>query len=321
MDGSLILALGGIFGLLPDTIDFRFTRFLTRVDEEVDPQPGDFQPQAVADRIASTMRLAFETSEPKTILLHTSRLGPDLWRAYSVRFSPATGEVVVRVGPIVNTSAAPLPGSEPTGNLEGRASVGVPMVRTFDAETDINSFSGPAFRFERQRSDSSAAPQKGAQDDAVHAIFLPWHRRWSHSITLSVVVGVGMGLLLGPMAGLISGLGFATHIFQDQLGHMGSNLLWPVQKRRTKGLGLLHSGDAVPNFLTVWLAVALTYFNLDRFSATPRLPALPYLSMVVVLPALVMGTLYVFRRRREKRRSVEALRQEEIADETKEIEL
>jgi membrane-bound metal-dependent hydrolase YbcI (DUF457 family) len=216
--------------------------------------------------------------------------------------------VVVRVGPVVNTSQLPFPGSRPLENVEGRASPGVPMVHTYEAETRINIFSGPSFRFERR-------------DDAVHVTFLPWHRRWTHSLVLAAALGLGMGLLLGPVAGWVSGLGFATHVLQDQLGFMGSNLWWPLTKTRTTGLRLLHSGDGLPNFLSVWLAVALILFNLDRFSSAPRLAALPYLLLVVLLPALVLGALYGRERRRGDGRPVEALRQGDIVAEVEEVEL
>jgi len=307
-DGSLLLALAGLFALLPDTLDFRFTRYLTRFDVEIDPHPDDLNPQPIADRVVSTIRSAFETGQPKSIQLHTLRLGPDRWRQYTIRFSPATAEVVVRIGPIVNTSGAPLPGTAPLENAVGRAIIGLTLLPTYDAEINIDVFSGPAFRFERY-------------SDNIRVIFLPWHRRWTHSLPLATAISLGMALLLGPTAGLVSGLAFATHVLQDQLGHMGSNLFWPFTHRRSAGLGLLHSGDPLPNFLTVWLAAALILFNLDRFSATPRLPALPCLLGAVLLPLLILSTSYWHAWRRESQPPPEPLRQAEILAETEEIEL
>jgi membrane-bound metal-dependent hydrolase YbcI (DUF457 family) len=307
-DGSLLLALAGLFALLPDTLDFRFTRYLTPFDVEIDPHPDDLDPQAIADRVVSTMLSAFETGQPKTIQLHTLRLGPDLWRRYSLRFSPATNEVVVRVGPIVNTSGAPLPGSTPLENAAGRAAVGLPLPPTYDAEINIDVFSGPAFRFERY-------------SDNIRVIFLPWHRRWTHSLPLAAAIGLGIALILGPIAGLVCGLAFATHVLQDQLGHMGSNLSWPFTHRRSAGLGLLYSGDPLPNFLTVWTAIALILFNLDRFSTTPRLPTLPYLLGAVLLPLFILSTSHWRARRRATHPPPEPLRQAEILAEAEEIEL
>lgn len=307
-DGSPLLALGGLFGLLPDTLDFKFARYLQVYDLEIDPHPHDMQPQAIAEQVAGAMRAAFDSERPRKVMLHTVRLGADLWREYSLRFSPATGEVIVRVGPVVNTSQLPLPGSKPRENVEGRAAVGVPMVHTYDAETKINIFSGPSFCFERR-------------GEELYVIFLPWHRRWSHSLTLAAALGLLMSLLLGPTAGLVSGLGLATHVLQDQLGFMGSNLFWPLTRGRSTGLRLLHSGDGLPNFLAVWLAAALILFNLDRFSDAPRLAAMPYLLLAVLLPCLVLGALYGRERRRGARTPLEALRQGDIVAEGEDVEV
>lgn len=307
-DGSLVLALGGLFGLLPDTLDFKFARYFEDYTLQIDPDPHDLDPQKIAEQIAAAMRTAHETGQPQTVMLHTIRLGPDLWREYSLRFQHETGEVIVCIGPLVSTAQAPLPGSAPTENAAGRAVVGAPIIHTYDAETKINILSGPSFRFEKQ-------------GDAVHVTFLPWHRRWSHSLTLAAAIGLMVGLLLGPTAGLVSGLGYATHVLQDQLGFMGSNLFWPFTHRRTYGLRLLRSGDVLPNFTTVWLAVALILFNLDRFSATPRLPALLYLLTTVLLPVFLLSARYGWLQRRRGHVAVEAPRQHDIVAETEEIEL
>jgi membrane-bound metal-dependent hydrolase YbcI (DUF457 family) len=295
-------------GLLPDTLDFKLVRYLETYDVEIDPHPHDLQPQAIAEQVAEAMRAAYDSQRPHSVMLHTARLGADLWREYSLRFDPGAGEVIVRVGPVVNTSQLPLPGSRPRENVEGRAIVGVPMVHTYDAETKINIFSGPSFCFERR-------------GEELYVTFLPWHRRWTHSLTLAALLGLLVSLLLGPTAGLVSGLGFATHVLQDQLGFMGSNLLWPLTKSRTTGLRLLHSGDGLPNFLAVWLSAALILFNLDRFSDAPRLAAAPFLLLAVLLPCVVLGAVYARERRRGDRQTLEALRQGDIVAEVEEVDV
>jgi membrane-bound metal-dependent hydrolase YbcI (DUF457 family) len=255
------------------------------------------------------MQAAFETDQPQTVQLHTLRLGNDLWRQYAVRFSPETNEVIVHAGPVVNTAQLPYPDSERSGTVEGAATVGAPMMHTYDAEIKIDVWNGPSFRFERR-------------GDVVHVTFQPWHRRWTHSLTLAAFLGLVGGLLLGPIFGAAIGLGMAIHVLQDQLGFMGSNLLWPFTRQRTLGLRLIRSGDPLPNFLTVWVAVALILFNLDRFSAMPRLPAGPYLLLAVVLPAVVVLTAYAHQQRKKAHPlSPEGLRQADIMAETKEIEL
>jgi len=311
--GGLLPVLGGIAGILPDTLDFKFARYFERYDDEVDPDPHHPDPQEIAERVAEAMRQAYDSGRSRNIMLHTIRLGADLWRQYSLRFDPEAGEIVVRIGPLVNTGQVPLPGSEPKAEPGGVAAeacvqVGVPMVHTYDAENKIDIFSGPSFRFERR-------------GDKVHVSFLDWHRRWSHSLTLAAVLGLGAGLLLGPLAGLVVGLAFAGHVLEDQLGHMGSNLFWPLTRRRVPGLHLIRSGDAIPNFLTVWTALSLILFNLDRFSPTPHLPAVPYLLLSLGLPWLFLGSIYVRKQLRREPEPEEKLRQGDILAEAEEIEL
>ncbi len=87
------------------------------------------------------------------------------------------------------------------------------------------------------------------------------------------------------------------------------------------GLRLVRSGDAIPNFLTVWLAIALILFNLDRFSASPRLDPVHYLPLVVGLPLVVLGGFYARSWRRARPRSREFLRQRDMVAETEEVEV
>ena len=166
----------------------------------------------------------------------------------------------------------------------------------------------PQFKFERR-------------DNKLHVHFLDWHRRWSHSLTLAAAVGLVTGLLFGKWAGIVAGLGFAGHVLEDQLGFMGSNIFYPFTKERSTGLQLLRSGDAIPNFLTVWTSVALILFNLDRFSAQPRLNPSWFLGLAVVLPVAVLGGLYQWQRRRGRPEARESLQQRDIVSEMAEVEV
>jgi membrane-bound metal-dependent hydrolase YbcI (DUF457 family) len=319
--GSLLPVLGGIAGLLPDTLDFKFVRYLERYDEEIDPGP-DPDARDIAERVVGTMRRAYETGQPQSVMLHTIRLGAGLWRQYAIRFDPEQNEVAVRIGPIVSTGQVPLPGLEPPGLAEARVKVDVPMAPTYDAENRIDVFSGPSFRFERQ-------------GDQLHVHFLDWHRRWSHSLTLAAALGLGAAgvaalvelvargsLTRTPLwTGLVVGLGFAGHVLEDQLGFMGSNLLYPFTKKRATGLQLLRSGDAIPNFLTVWTSVALILFNLDRFAAEPRLDPWSFLGLAVMLPIVVLGGMYQWQRQRERPEPKESLQQRDILSEMEEVEV
>ncbi len=307
--GGLLPVLGGIGGILPDTLDFKFVRYFEQYDDEIDPDAHNPDPREIAERVAQTMRQAYESGRSRNIMLHTIRLGADLWRQYSIRFVPEESAVIVRIGPLVNTGQVPYPGSEPQEKAEARVEVGVPMVHTYDAENKIDIFSGPSFRFERR-------------GDHLHVHFLDWHRRWSHALTIALLAGGIVGLLAWNLwAGLVFGLGFAGHILEDQLGHMGSNLFWPFTRRRTPGLHLLRSGDAIPNFLTVWTSLALILWNLDRFSATPRLPTLPYLLVALGVPWLLLGGLYLRQRLQRRPEPLEKLRQGDIVAEAEEVEL
>jgi len=304
--GTWLLALAGACALLPDTLDFKFSRFLERPDDAIDPSP---QPdaQAIADRIVAAADAAFQTGQPHTVQLHTVKLGADAWQQYIVRFDTLRGEIAVRIGPVVTTSQVPIGASEREAP-EARAKTSAPMNYTYDAEVKIDIFSGPSFRFERR-------------GDAISVTFLPWHRAWSHSLTVAIGLGVIVGLLLGWLAGVVVALGYGVHMLEDQLGAMGSNLLWPLTRVRSPGLNLIRSGDAIPNFVTVWTACALTLFNLDRFADAPRLPAALYLLGVVALPFVALVSAYVAGRRRERPRPVETLRQADLVAETQETEV
>ena len=304
-DLSFILVLGGIGGILPDTLDFKLARYFERVDYSIDPDPAAPNPQAMAETLARAMDQAFE-GEPVTVQLHTMKLSADLWRQYRVLFDTEAGEVIVRIGPLVTTAQVPYPGSEPVEPAEGRAPVSAPMRPTYDAEVVVDIFSGPALTFQRQ-------------GDAVDIIFLPWHRRWSHSLTLALALGL-LGALLSPLHGLVLGLGALVHILEDQLGYMGSNLFFPLTRRRVPGLKLLHSGDALPNFLTVWLSLVLIVFNLDRFSAAPVLTPLPYFLTTLIVPwTLILGASWMLGRKRAPR-TPEAIAVSEVLEEAAEIE-
>ncbi len=316
--------------MLPDTLDFKFVRYFLSYDLEIDPGP---EPDAreIGRQMAEAMRRAYESGEPQNVVLHTIRLGADLWRQYVIRFDPPRGEIVVRVGPMVNTAQVRLPGPEPSapgvcrdegGEQDARIQVGVPMVHTYEGEIKIDIFSGPSFKFERR-------------GDRLHVHFLDWHRRWSHSLTLAGAVGLGAAAVVAlveiltrgsvtrtPLwVGLVAGLGVVGHIVEDQLGFMGSNLLYPFTRGRTRGLQLLRSGDGIPNFLAVWTSVMLILFNLDRFSGEARLDARWFLGLAVALPLVAMGVLYGYRCRYRAAAAAESLRQQDMLSEAEPVEM
>jgi hypothetical protein len=305
---SFVPLLGGVAGLLPDTLDFRLVRFFERPDEEVDlaritMQAG--QPdaattasavagavagataQSMASAIARAIDRAFKTGRPVRVKLHTVKVAADRWRQYTVVLDGARDEVVVRLGPVVTTAGMPYVGSEIPGSAVGRAKVGHHIRNSYGAETTVDVFDGPSLAFARCEGGS----------DAVEATFLPWHRTWTHSLVLALSLGI-VGWLVAPVCGLAMGLAATAHLMEDQMGFLGSSLLWPFSRRRIGGLKLFHSGDALPNLLAVWISLALVLLNLDRFSSAPRIPVLPYVLGIVVAPCLLLLSLGAWQRRR-----------------------
>ena len=45
---SYILVLGGLFGILPDTLDFKFGQFMSGVEYYIDADPNNRMPQKMA---------------------------------------------------------------------------------------------------------------------------------------------------------------------------------------------------------------------------------------------------------------------------------
>ena len=102
---------------------------------------------------------------------------------------------------------------------------------------------------------------------------------------------------------MVAAFAFAAHVLEDQLGYLGSNLFWPITKTRSDGLRLMHSGDTIPNMLTVWVSLMLLLLNIDRASDVPLIAAGPFLGFAVLLPAVALVAVYA--RRRWQKFSVE----------------
>ena len=283
--GSFILVLGGIGGLLPDTLDFKFARFVEEPDILIDPHPEKFEAQKIADEIAAGIDRVAATRKKQILKCNTMRLGPDWWQQYSLKFDTKQSQVIVKLGPIVNTSQLPLPESE-RGEPEGRAQIHAPLLPTYGEFVTVDIFSGPSFALEWR-------------NDRVEIDFIPWHRQYSHSLFMALLFGALCGALfyfidrnLFLTAGLIGAGAVLAHVMEDQLGYLGSNLLWPLTRVRSTGLKLIHAGDAIPNFFTVATCCMLIVYNLDRFSPQPQIDARLYWG-VLWLP-LLLALLYFF---------------------------
>ena len=265
-DGNpIFFILGGAFGILPDTIDFKFYRFFYHHDVYAEPDPKNLDPQYVADQVAKAVALAVDEKRYVNLKLCSVRLGADFWQQYSVKFDNEKLEVLVKFGPVVNTGQVAIEGTEKGHDKIGRARIKAKVIQTYDAALKVDIFDGPTIGL------------KPMENGDLDLEFLPWHREWSHSLPMGAFLGMGVGAI----AWLLSGWTMAwqcfvtifacygVHVVEDQLGHMGSNIFYPFSKHRTPGLQWMHSGDGLPNFLGVWLCCLLIFWNLYRALPDP----------------------------------------------------
>lgn len=300
----LYFILGGAFGLLPDTIDFKFYRFFYRHDFYVDPDPQHPDPQAIADALAQAVDKARTAGRPVRIKLNTVRMGADYWRQYVVRFDADQQEVRVAIGPVVNTGQVPVPDSEPKDRVVGRARLSVPIVQTYDATTRVDIFDGPTFAMEA--------------DDQGRVVlhFLPWHRNWSHSFLVAGVWALLGWLAWNWQAAVVIFAGYSAHLLEDQLGFMGSNLFFPLTRKRFMGLHMMRSGDAIPNFSAVWLSCLLIFWNLYRLTPGLRY-RFNFLQLIVygaVFPIGLFAVIHWLLTRGEKGREEPVELEDEFGD-------
>lgn len=248
----LYFVLGGLFGLLPDTLDFKCSRFFQRHDVQVVPDPNRPDPQMIADAVADAANRAHESGKQVEIKLNTVRMGADEWQQYEVKFDVLKKLVTVTYGPVVDTSSIPLRRKHPkqTDRPSASASLSCGVKLDYMATTTIDTFEGPMFR---------VVPLK---DGRVTPIFIPWHRRWSHSLVTCLLLALAGTVVWGPTAGLVILVAVLAHVLVDQLGFMGSALLYPFLPRRNEGLKLVHSSEGMANFGIVWFSALLVFWNL-----------------------------------------------------------
>ncbi len=249
----LPMLAGGVFGLLPDTIDFKAVKFFSRHEMDIVPDPLAPDMQMVADGIACGIAHAHRTRKTVRLRLHTIRLGADAWQAYAVRFAP-DGAVHAALGPVQTTGGRPLAETEPgeaTAPTPARLAIG------YEARVSVAILDGPMLAF---------VP---LPDGRIKIEFIPWHRAWSHSLLLAAAAGVAIGLAADATTGWIAALAWTAHSLVDQLGFLGAALLFPLKRERLPGLQLARSGDAGPNLALVWFAGLALFWNLARLAVPP----------------------------------------------------
>jgi membrane-bound metal-dependent hydrolase YbcI (DUF457 family) len=127
----------------------------------------------------------------------------------------------------------------------------------------------------------------------VEVTFIHWHREWSHGLLLSLLCGAGCWVMRGGTAGLVAALAVMQHVMADQLGFMGSNLLYPFESARRRGARIAESADPRWNFAVVWCSVVIVLWNVglhDHLDAG----LLQYLFWGCLVP--VIAASLVFRR-------------------------
>lgn len=281
---SLYFVLGGVFGLLPDTLDFKFTRFFYKSDITITPDPNEPDAAMIADGVALAVARACASQRPVNVKLNTIQLGADRWQQYRVTFDVPERRVRVKYGPMVDTGARPLPGSGAVpdaasggASLEASVALACDIKLDYLATTDVDIFDGPVYRLEP------------TEDGRIRPVFIPWHRNWTHSFVVALLLALSSTLLWDGIAGMIVFAAYAAHILADQLGHLGSNLFAPFTKRRTGGMRLTHAMWPFPNFISVWASCVLIFWNLFRQSPAggELLNPIRVLMVWILIPTLV----------------------------------
>lgn len=259
--------LGGIFGLLPDTLDFKILRFLHRIDMEVVPDPSRPDPAMLAQAMADAVGRVYATGRPMHVKIHTASPGAGLWHRFRITLPAANGRVVATYDGIVNTSQEPVP-EQPWPPATAQAALPCRVSTDYMATSIVDILDGPSYSLEPEGRNH------------VVARFIPWHRQWTHSVTAAIIAGLALGATVDWHSGILAGGAIILHVLLDQVGHMGSNLFFPFTCRRTPGWQWIRSGNPLANFGTVWMACLIVYWNLARFAPGTREPGLAVLLVV-----------------------------------------
>lgn len=269
--------LGAVAGILPDTVDFKLYRFFYKHDIRVETRSDQLDPQPVADAVARAVSRAMEGNRT-TLKLASIKLGADNWRQYRVKIDPQAGEVRVQFGPIVSTGQVPQPDSLPEPRPVAVAEFSAPILQSYEPTYTIDIFDGPSFAFKRNEAGQ------------VEIDFLPWHRNWSHSLTVGAFLA-GIASISTWHAGVVVFGAYVIHVIEDQMGHMGSNLFFPFTKKRAPGLKMMHSGDAFPNFAGVWLCCLLIFWNVYAGIESPlyHFGFIRFIMTAMIIPFAIFG--------------------------------
>ncbi len=314
---SYLMVLGGVCGILCDTLDFKFARYLWKHDYRIRLTEDNLDPAIPAEAVAKAIDEAAATGRPVRLKLDVNRLSCNYYRTYAVQIDEKHKQVTCQIGPLKTMSHCmargenlpsdaarlrsiekdgpaatmeklarelpALPDTIPPGETSHVASFKADVNNTYYMDTEVGIFSGPDYEF---------VPEK---DGRVRIDFIPWHRRWSHSVTLGLLMGpIGFALfagwqalLRGDWAGFanpyavnaffIAILAFWTHVFVDQTGHLGSNLFPPWTHERRPGWKWCTSASPFPNLMVNIISVSIILWNINAYGPAPVIP-LPWVS-------------------------------------------
>jgi len=283
---SFIICLAGLYGVLPDTMDFKMGQFFSIADYEIDPDPREPDPQQMAEVLGKAIEEADRTGEEIRVQFFPIQLGANRWRQYVIMFEEKS--VAIQLNEIVSTSQLPIPGTEPEGKRVGRYEF---ENATLKGRTDDLDWLNRGIRWLRQQFKGKEKKKGGLKpstidilsgtqfafkkesDGRIYQNWLPWHRTWSHSYVLGAMLSIPafvipylLDLTNWWLYGVVSFLGFAVHITEDMTGHIGGSLLWPLMKARTEGFEMFRASDPRTNTTIIYSAIVLIIWNLDRFT-------------------------------------------------------
>ncbi len=305
-DKSYLMVLGGVCGILCDTLDFKFARYAWKHDYRVRLTEDNLDPRLPAETIAKALDEAAQTGKPVRVKLDILRYSTNYYRTYVVMIDDQRKEVTCTIGPLKTMSHSMargenmpsdsarrkaieskgpvavleqlaretpgLPDSMPEENISHVAKFTADVHNTYYLDTEVGIFSGPDYEFARQK------------DGRVRIDFIPWHRRWTHSLTLGLSLGPIGFTLFANWSALFAGnvaafanpyaisaffiaiLAFWSHVFVDQTGHLGSNLFPPWTHLRSQGWKWCTSASPFSNQMVNYLSLSIILWNLNAYA-------------------------------------------------------
>ncbi len=284
---SFIIVLAGMYGIMPDTLDFKVGQFFDEPDIVVDPDPLNPNPKEMAQKFAEAVSRSAQEGRMIKIQYMPIQLGANRWRQYLIIFGEK--EVSVQINEVVSTSQIPYPGTSPDPEKRSATVTLSHRIKPTSCDTDwLNKLVRKIRKTIKggEKKKKTVKPStidilsgttfglKMESDGDIYFDWLPWHRTWSHSYILGLMLAAPWALIayllkldMWWMYGLVAFLGFAVHITEDMTGHIGGSLLWPILKPRTEGFEMFKASDPRTNFSIIYAGFILIVFNLDRFTS------------------------------------------------------